>query len=68
VTLSKLVGRTARAGGNVEIKITMRRNGTGRYRFGATGISFKWPVASDGLGKRTLRCLNVRTGKPEKCT
>ena len=67
VTLSKLVGRTARSGGSVEVKITMRRTGTGRYRFGATGISFKWPVASDGLGKRELRCLNVRTGKTERC-
>ena len=45
----------------------MRRTGTGRYRFGATGISFKWPVAADGLGKRVLRCLNVKTGKIERC-
>ena len=67
VSLNKLVGRTARAGGSVEVKITMRRTGTGRYRFGATGISFKWPVASDGLGKRVLSCLNVKTGKSERC-
>jgi hypothetical protein len=67
VSLKKLVGRTARAGSSVEVKITMRRTGKGRYRFGATGISFKWPVASDGLGKRVLRCLNVRTGKTERC-
>jgi hypothetical protein len=67
VTLNKLVGRTARLGGTVEVKITMRRTGTGRYRFGATGIAFKWPVTSDGLGKRELRCLNVRTGKTERC-
>jgi hypothetical protein len=68
VTLSKLVGRTARAGAKVEVKITMRRTGTGRYKFGATGVSFAWPVASDGLGKRVLRCLNVRTGRTERCT
>jgi hypothetical protein len=67
VTLSKLVGRTARTGGSVEIKVTMRRTGKGRYRFGATGIAFKWPVAADGLGKRKLSCLNVRTGKTERC-
>ena len=67
VTLNRLVGRIARAGGSVEVKITMRPNGTGRYRFGATGISFKWPVAADGLGKRVLRCLNVRTGSSERC-
>ena len=67
VTLNKLVGRTARSGGSVQIKITMRRTGTGRYRFGATGISFTWPVASDGLGKRKLGCLNVKTGKSERC-
>jgi hypothetical protein len=67
VTLKKLVGRTARSGGSVEIKVTMRRTGKGRYRFGATGIAFKWPVASDGLGKRKLRCLNVKTGKTERC-
>jgi hypothetical protein len=67
VTMSKLVGRTARAGTNVEIKVTMRRTGSGRYKFGATGISFKWPVAADGLGKRKLSCLNVRTGRTERC-
>jgi hypothetical protein len=67
VSLSRLVGRTARSGGNIEVKITMRRTGKGRYRFGATGISFKWPVRADGLGKRKLSCLNVRTGKTERC-
>lgn len=67
VSLNKLVGRTARAGSSVEVKITMRRTGSGRYRFGATGISFKWPVATDGLGKRELRCLNVRTSRSERC-
>lgn len=67
VSLNKLVGRSARAGSSVEIKVTMRRTGKGRYRFGATGIAYKWPVASDGLGKRVLRCLNVRTGRTERC-
>ena len=41
----------------------MRRTGTGRYRFGATGISFKWPVASDGLGKRVLTLPERQDGQ-----
>jgi hypothetical protein len=67
VSLSRLVGRTARTGASIEIKVTLGRTGKGRYRFGATGVSVKWPVTSDGPGKRVLRCLDVRTGKTERC-
>ena len=41
----------------------MRRTGTGRYRFGATGISFKWPVAADGLGKRVAALPERQDGQ-----
>lgn len=68
VTLSRLVGKTARAGTNIEIRVTMGRRGKGRYRFGATGLRVRWPVRAEGLGKRELRCLAVRTNKVERCS
>jgi hypothetical protein len=67
VTLSKLVGRSAVAGSSVQVSITLRRTGSGTYRFGATGVSFRWPVKVGALGARVQRCLHVGTGKPERC-
>jgi hypothetical protein len=67
ISLSKLVGKTARAGGSIEVRVTMGRTGNGRYRFGATGAYVKWPVRADGLGARLTRCLNVKSGKIERC-
>lgn len=67
VSLSKLVGRSVSAGGKVELRITMGRRGKARYRFGATGAYFRWPVKVGGLGTRVSRCLHVRTGKIERC-
>jgi hypothetical protein len=68
VTLSKLVGRSAAAGSTVQVSITLGHTGTGTYKFGATGVSFKWPVKAGGLGTRVQRCLHVGTGKPERCS
>ena len=68
VTLNKLVGKTVRAGRNVEIRVTLGRTGRGNYRFGATGSYFKWPVRVDGLGKRVSRCIKAGTAsKVESC-
>jgi hypothetical protein len=67
VTLSRMVGRAVRSGGSVEVRVTMRRTGNGTYRFGATGSSFTWPVANGRIGMRVQRCLNVRTGRKERC-
>jgi hypothetical protein len=67
VTLSRLVGRAARAGATIQVKVTMRRTGKGRYRFGATGKSQSWRVRVGGITAAPERCLNVRTGKSERC-
>ncbi len=68
VTLSKLVGRSARAGSAVTVKITLGRTGSGKYKFGATGVAYKWPVKAGGLGRRVQQCLHVGTGKVERCS
>jgi len=67
VTLSRMIGRAVGSGGAVEVRVTMGRTGSGTYRFGATGSSFTWPVANGRLGTRVARCLNVRTGRKERC-
>lgn len=68
VSLDKLVGKSVRAGGNIEIRVTLGRAGTGTYKFGATGSSFKWPVQASGLGTRTTRCIKAGTAsKIETC-
>ena len=67
VTLSRMVGRAARAGANIQVKVTMPRTGTGTYRFGATGKLQSWRVRVGGITAAAERCLNVRTGKTERC-
>jgi hypothetical protein len=67
VKLSNLVGRLARTGQTIEFRITLARNGTGKYRYGATGAYVKWPVTASGLGTKVTRCLHAGTGKIERC-
>jgi hypothetical protein len=67
VSLTRLVGRSVRAGGSVQVRVTLGRTGSGTYRFGATGSYFRWPVRAAGLGPRVTRCLAVRTGRIERC-
>jgi hypothetical protein len=67
VKLSKLVGRNAGAGSNIELRVTLGRTGTGKYKFGATGAYFKWPVKAGSLGTRVARCLHAGSGKIERC-
>lgn len=67
VTLSKLVGRSASAGSSIELRVTLGRSGSGKYKFGATGSYFKWPVKAGALGTRVARCLHAGSGKIERC-
>ena len=67
VTLSKLVGKTVRKGGKIEIRVTLAKTGTGIYRFGATGSYFRWTVEEGKLSSRFTGCLNVKSGKNERC-
>lgn len=68
VELSRFLGRTANAGATISVKVTMARNGTDTYRFGATGKSQSWRVLAGGIKAAPERCLNVRTGKSESCS
>src|SRR4051812_665374 len=48
VALNKLVGKNVRAGTKVEIRVTLAKNGSGTYKYGATGTYFAWPVRAGG--------------------
>jgi len=66
--VSGIVGRLVRSGGALEIRVTMARQKKGRFRFGAIGKYYRYPVNNDGLGKRKLRCLNPGSRKPVRCS
>ena len=46
--------------------MTLAKTGTGNYRFGATGVYFsgRWRRRAR---RAPDRCLNVKTGKIERC-
>jgi hypothetical protein len=67
VELSRFVGRAARAGANISVRVTMPRSRRGTYRFGATGKLVSWRVERGGIKSAPERCLNARTGKRERC-
>jgi hypothetical protein len=67
VKMTKLLGKSVRAGRNVEVRVTLGKTGTGTYKYGATGSYFAWPVKAGGIGSRLARCLNVKTSKIETC-
>jgi hypothetical protein len=67
VNLKRLAGRAVSAGRAIEIRVTMARQKRGTYRFGATGRYRKWPIRAGALGATRDRCLNVRSGKLERC-
>jgi hypothetical protein len=68
VTLNKLVGHHVRAGSKVQLRVTMRRTGRGKYKYGATGKLITWPVLNGGIGTKKERCLHVGSGRVEKCS
>ncbi len=47
IRLRKILGHTLRAGTTVELKVTLGRTGRGKYRYGATGKRFRWPVHAE---------------------
>ena|SRR5215208_1267016 len=65
--LPGFAGRTVRTGDRIEVRVTQGRTGTGRYRFGAVGRYYRWPVSSTGLGDRISRCLQPGKRRPTKC-
>jgi hypothetical protein len=67
LALGGFVGRVVRTGDRIQIRITQGRTGSGRYRFGAVGKYYRWPVTATGLGDRVLRCLQPGSRTPRKC-
>jgi hypothetical protein len=69
VTLTKLIGRTASVGSNLDLKVTLGPTGTGTYKYGATGVFYRWKVTAGGLKSTPTRCLHVgSTSKVERCS
>lgn len=60
-------GRTVAAGDRITVRIRHPRARSGRYRFGAIGKDFTWPVVAGGLGPRTERCVAPGSGKRMRC-
>jgi hypothetical protein len=67
LALNGFLGRMVRSGGAIEIRVSMARRGKGKFRYGAIGKYYRYPVTNAGLGKRKLRCLNPGSRKPVKC-
>jgi hypothetical protein len=65
--LNRFVGREVRNGDRIEVRITQPRARSGRYRFGAIGKYYRWPVTGDGLGDRVSRCTNPGSRRLIKC-
>jgi hypothetical protein len=61
------VGRLVPAGDRIEVRITQGRTGKGRYRFGAVGRYYRWPIEPGKLGRKVTRCLQPGARKPTKC-
>jgi hypothetical protein len=61
------VGRTVGSGGSIVVRVTLGPTGKGRYRHGAVGKYYRWPVRAGRLGKRQTKCLQPGKRKPTKC-
>lgn len=60
-------GRTVGSGGSIQVRITLGPTGRGRYRHGAVGKYYRWPVSDGRLGKRQSRCLQPGSRRPVRC-
>jgi hypothetical protein len=67
IQFKSLVGRIVRKGSKVQIQVTLGRTGKGRYKFGATGSLFTWPVIDGNVRPKITQCLHVKTNKIQKC-
>ena len=65
--MTGFVGRVLAPGDRIEIRVTLGRTGTGRYRFGAVGKYYSWPIESGKLGRKKTRCLQPGSRKPTRC-
>src|SRR3954447_22758759 len=68
VTLTRFAGRVAPSGAKIELRVTKARSRSGRYRYGAIGNYFAWPVRGSHTGSRVTRCLPPGSSKaPKRC-
>lgn len=67
LSLSGFTGRRLRAGDAIVLRITHARARSGRYRHGAIGHVFRWPITSSGLGARSDWCLTPGSNKRTSC-
>jgi hypothetical protein len=67
VEFKTLAGRNVNKGTKVQIRVTLRRHGKGKYRYGATGQLISWPVKAGTIGTKRTQCLHVKTNKIQKC-
>jgi hypothetical protein len=69
LSLRRLVGREAPAGAVLEVRVTQRPRGRGRFRHGAIGSYLRYVFEPGGIRTRTVRCLRPGSTKPRKrCT
>ena len=67
VELKRIEGHSVRAGSKVQVRVTLWRSGKGKFKFGATGKQFVWPVHRGGIGLKQEKCLHEGSGKLQKC-
>jgi hypothetical protein len=65
--LPEFVGRVVPAGDRIEIRVALGRTGSGRYRHGAIGKYYRWPVEPGELGRRTTRCTRPGSRRFTTC-
>jgi hypothetical protein len=64
--LTALVGHTLPVGSMVELDVTHPPTPDGRFKHGAIGNAFRFPVRADGLGNRVDRCLRPGSSIPRR--
>jgi hypothetical protein len=67
VEINGLVGRSLSPGDRVEMRLTRPRTRAGRYRFGAIGKRWTWPVLRQRLGTRTEHCTRPGSSRRMRC-
>lgn len=65
--LPRFAGRLVPAGDRIELRVTLGRTGTGRYRYGAFGKYYRWSVEPGELGSRRTRCIRPGTRTLTSC-
>lgn len=61
------VGRLVPAGDRIEVRVTLGKTGNGRYRHGAIGKFYRWPVEPGKLGRRQTRCIRPGSRTLSQC-